>query len=136
MKAIAVNAMSGSAPLCWDSRGGGCVALPPAVAHPDQQVRDDQADPVVPPARLEYLAVRGVMAKNEIWVITTARTPALASCHQLSPIRMKPTTQAARIRTAPIQLGPVVAVAAAHQSISWMLRVSAVNELPALPTNR
>jgi hypothetical protein len=37
-------------------------ALPPAVADPDQQIRDDQADPVVPPAGFEYLTVRGVMA--------------------------------------------------------------------------
>ena len=42
--------------------------------------------------------------KNAIWVIRIARTPALASCHQLSPIRMKPTTQAARMSTAPISL--------------------------------
>jgi hypothetical protein len=40
------------------------LALPPAVAHPDQQVRDDQADPVVPPSRLEDLTVRGVMAQE------------------------------------------------------------------------
>jgi hypothetical protein len=36
-------------------------ALPPAVAHPDQQVRDDQAHPVVPTTGLEDLTVRGVM---------------------------------------------------------------------------
>jgi hypothetical protein len=39
-------------------------ALPPAVADPDQQVRDDQADPVVPTAGFEYLSVRSVMAKE------------------------------------------------------------------------
>jgi hypothetical protein len=38
------------------------LTLPPAVADPDQQVRDDQAGPVVPPAGFEYLTVRGVMA--------------------------------------------------------------------------
>jgi hypothetical protein len=80
------------------------LTLPPAVADPDQQVRDDQADPIVPPARFEYLSVRGVMPTNAIWVITTARIPALASSHQLSRIRMKTTTQAIKINTAPISL--------------------------------
>jgi hypothetical protein len=38
------------------------LTLPPAVADPDQQVRNDQADPVVPPAGFEDLTMRGVMA--------------------------------------------------------------------------
>ena len=37
------------------------LTLPPAVADPDQQVRDDQADPVVPPAGFEDLTMCGVM---------------------------------------------------------------------------
>ena len=40
------------------------LALPPAVADPDQQVRDDQADPVVPPPGLEDLPVGGVVAEE------------------------------------------------------------------------
>ena len=42
--------------------------------------------------------------RNPNWAMMIASTPALTSCHQLSPIQMKASTQAARMTTAPISL--------------------------------
>ena len=91
-------------------------ALPPAVAHPDQQVRDNQADPIVPPARLKYLTVRGVMAQERDLGHQNRED---AGVGKLPPAVADPNESydpGGQDEHGTDQLGPVVAVAAAHQS--------------------
>jgi hypothetical protein len=42
----------------------GVLVLPPAVAHPDEQIPQHDADPVVPPSGYEDLPVRRVMPEE------------------------------------------------------------------------
>ena len=42
--------------------------------------------------------------RNPNWAMMIASTPALISCHQESPIQMKPSTQAVRMTRAAISL--------------------------------
>ena len=65
----------------------GVFALPPAVADTNQQVRDDQADPVVPATRLEDLAVGGIVAEEGDLGHDHRQDAAFTSCHQLLPIQ-------------------------------------------------
>ena len=107
VKATTGRSMSGSIP----SRGlvlgvmTGVLVLPPPVAHADKKAPEDEADPVVPPARAEDLPVRGVMPEERGLGEQERETQtAVNICHHESPIQMKPTTQAARMSTAPISL--------------------------------
>jgi hypothetical protein len=92
------------------------LTLPPAVADSDQQVRDDQADPVVPPAGLEDLTVRGVMAQERGLGHHNREDSRVG---ELPPAVADPDEThhpGGQDENGTDQLGPVVAVAAAHQS--------------------
>jgi hypothetical protein len=91
-------------------------ALPPAVAHPDQQVRDDQADPVVPPSGFEYLAVRGVMAQKRDLGHQNRKDSGVRELPPAVADQDETGDPGGQDQHGTDQLGPVVAVAAAHQS--------------------
>ena len=93
----------------------GVLALPPAVADPDQQVGHDEADPVVPPAGLEHLPVGGVVAEEGDLGHDHGERPRRRKLPPAVADRTKAATQAA-MRRRPNKLGPVVAVTPAHQA--------------------
>src|SRR5215213_1894300 len=92
------------------------LASPPSIADPDEQVRQHEADPVVPFAGLEHLTVRRVVPeegdlrhqhgehdrRNEL-------PPAVTDPDECSDPGGKGNYR-------PDELGPVIAVAAAHQT--------------------
>ena len=108
--------MSGSAPfLVGPGVVAGVLALPPAVADPHQQIGDDQADPVVPTAGLEDLAVRGVMAEEGYLGHEDGEHSGIG---ELPPGVADPDKRrhpGGEGQDGADQLGPVVAVAATHQ---------------------
>ena len=92
------------------------LALPPAVADPHQQVRDEKTDPVVPPPGLEDLAMRCVVAEerelghhDREYRAGQELPPAVAD-----PDEGRHPGQDGRDGTD--QFGPVVAVPATHQA--------------------
>jgi hypothetical protein len=94
----------------------GVLTLPPAIADSHQQVGDDHADPVVPTAGFEHLSMCGVVTeKGDLGHGHTQDggagqlPPRVADPHEGSHPDGQQNDSAD-------QLGPVVAVAAAHQS--------------------
>ena len=115
--AIARRARSGSAPSLFGfGVVAGVLALPPAVADSHQQVRDDHADPVVPAAGLEHLPMCGVVAeKGDLGHGDTPGRRRWPVATSESPIHDEGRHPKGQERDGADQLGPVVAVAAAHQ---------------------
>jgi len=92
------------------------LGAPPAVADADEQVRQDQADPVVPRGRLEHLPVGRVVAEEGDLGHDHGQHDAHAQLPPAVPDPDEPRNPCRDGAHCPDEHRPVVAVPASHQS--------------------